>query len=110
MRITDDTVPAGALTFTLESAAGLTTGDRIVITRPSTAEWIAALKMRGFPGNYANQRLDWTPGSRNVLWDRRVTHVDIARSDLVTVDAPITTALEQRSAAARWRAWRQAYP
>ena len=44
-----------------------------MITRPSTAEWIDALKMRGLPGNYANQRLDWIPGSRNLVWDRTVT-------------------------------------
>ena len=95
VQIVDETVPAGARTLTLESAAGLKPGDRIVITRPSTAEWIAALKMRGLPGNYANQRLDWVPGSRNLVWDRTVTHVDASRNQ-VTVDAPVTTALERR--------------
>ena len=48
----------------------------MAITRPSTAEWIDALKMRGLPGSYANQRLDWIPGSRNLVWDRTVTGVD----------------------------------
>ena len=95
VRIVDETVPAGARTLTLESVAGLKPGDRIVITRPSTAEWIAALKMRGLPGNYANQRLDWIPGSRNLVWDRTVTQVNAARNQ-ITVDAPVTTALERR--------------
>lgn len=93
LHIADETVPAGARTFTLEAAGGLKPGDRIVITRPSTAEWIAALKMRGFPGSYANQRLDWPPGSRNLVWDRTVTSTD---GKQVSVDAPITTALERR--------------
>ncbi len=95
VRLVDETVPAGARTLTLESSAGLKPGDRVVITRPSTVEWIAALKMRGLPGNYANQRLDWIPGSRNLVWDRTITQVDSARNQ-VTIDAPVTTALERR--------------
>jgi hypothetical protein len=95
VRIVDETVPAGGRTLTLENAGALKPGDRIVITRPSTAEWIATLKMRGLPGNFANQRLDWAPGSRNLVWDRTVTQVDAARNQ-ITVDAPVTTALERR--------------
>jgi hypothetical protein len=93
--VTDETVPAGGMVLTLESAAGLRPGDRAVITRPSTAAWIAALGMSGLSGNYANLRLDWAPGSRNLLWDRTVISVDAARRQ-VTLDAPITTALERR--------------
>jgi hypothetical protein len=93
--VTDETVPAGGMVLTLESAAGLRPGDRIAITRPSTAAWIAALGMSGLPGTYANQRLDWAPGSRNLVWDRTVVAVDAARRQ-VTLDAPITTALERR--------------
>ena len=93
--VTDETVPAGGMVLTLESAAGLRPGDRIAITRPSTAAWIAALGMSGLPGTYANQRLDWAPGSRNLVWDRTVAAVDAARRQ-ITLDAPITTALERR--------------
>ena len=51
--------------------------------------------MSGLPGTYASQRLDWAPGSRNLVWDRTVTAVDAAHNR-ITVDAPITTALERR--------------
>ena len=95
MQVTDETVPAGGQTFTLEKLGALKVGDRVAIVRPSTAEWIAALHMRGFTGNYANQRLDWAPGSRNLVWDRTVTAID-AEHSRITVDAPITTALERR--------------
>jgi Family of unknown function (DUF6298) len=95
VHIADGIVPAGSRTFTVESVAGFQVGDAVVITRPSTVEWIAALHMRGLTGNYANQRLDWTAGSRNLTWDRTVTQVDAA-ANRITVDAPITTALEQR--------------
>ncbi|HWC99036.1 MAG TPA: DUF6298 domain-containing protein, partial [Candidatus Sulfopaludibacter sp.] len=63
--------------------------------RPSDAAWIAAIKMTGFKGTYANQRLDWAPGSRNLIWDRVVSAVNPALRQ-ITLDAPITTALEQR--------------
>jgi hypothetical protein len=93
--VIDETVPAGARTFTLDSIEGLRPGDRIAITRPSTAAWISALHMTGLPDAYANQRLDWAPGSRNLIWDRTVTAVDAPRQR-IAVDAPITTALERR--------------
>jgi hypothetical protein len=93
IRIADETVAAGGRVITLESAGALKPGDAVVITRPSTAEWIASLAMRGLPGTFANQRLDWAPGSRNLMWDRTVTQVDGNR---ITLDAPVTTALESR--------------
>jgi hypothetical protein len=93
--LTGDTVPAGGRTLTLESIEGIRPRDRIVITRPSTAAWISALHMTGLPGAYSNQRLDWTPGSRDLVWDRTIVKIDAASAQ-ITVDAPITTALERR--------------
>jgi Family of unknown function (DUF6298)/Putative collagen-binding domain of a collagenase len=93
--ITGEAVPAGSLTFGVTDTSPFHAGDRVVITRPSTVEWITALHMRGLPGTYANQRLDWAPGSRNLVWDRTIVQVDPA-TKRVTVDAPITTALERR--------------
>jgi hypothetical protein len=104
--IIDEAVPAGGRRLTLDNLGGLRAGDRVVITRPSTAAWIAALKMTGLPGTYANQRLDWAPGSRNLVWDRTVTAVDAERKQ-ITVDTPVTTALERRyggGTVARWTA------
>ncbi|HWB82592.1 MAG TPA: DUF6298 domain-containing protein [Bryobacteraceae bacterium] len=95
IRVVDETVPAGGLVLTLEDVGSLHVGDRVQVTRPSTAEWIAAIKMRAFAGRFANQRLDWTPGSRNLVWDRTITRVDAAKKQ-ITLDAPITTALERR--------------
>ncbi len=95
VRVVGDIVPAGSRSFTLESTSGFNVGDSITLTRPSPAEWIAALGMKGLPGTFAAIRIDWTPGSRNLIWDRTITAIDGDHHE-ITLDAPITTALESR--------------
>jgi hypothetical protein len=86
-------VPAGGRSLIVDSVEGLATGDHVVVRRPSTVEWISAMGMSGLPGTFANQRLDWQPGSHDLVWDRTVASIDPA-TRRVTLDAPITTALE----------------
>jgi hypothetical protein len=95
VKVVDEKVPAGGLALTLESVEGLAPGDRVVVRRPSTKEWIEALGMNKAEGAFADQRLHWTPGSRDLLWDRVIASVDVD-AKRVTLDAPITTALESR--------------
>jgi len=95
LKVTDEKVAAGALALTLESVEGLAVGDRVVVRRPSTKEWIESLDMNRAEGAFADQRLHWTPGSRDLVWDRAVAALD-TESKRVTLDAPITTALERR--------------
>ena len=95
VRVTDETVPAGSRTLAVESVTGFRVGDRVVVTRPSTAEWIAALGMDTLGGAFADRRVRWIPGSRDLVWDRTVAEVDSRRRQ-ITLDAPITTALERR--------------
>lgn len=86
---------AGSRRLFLDSVDGLCVGQHVVVTRPSTQAWIDPLGMTNLPGNFASLRLDWKPGSRNLLWDRVVMAVDAgARS--IELDAPITMALEKR--------------
>jgi hypothetical protein len=93
--VADETVPAGSLSLSLENVGGLAAGDRVVVRRPSTKEWVEALGMNKAGGAFADQRLHWTPGSRDLVWDRIVASVE-AGAKRVTLDAPITTALERR--------------
>jgi hypothetical protein len=90
-----DDVPAGGMQLALDSLEGLAVGDRVVVRRPSTQAWISAMGMSGLPGTFASQRLDWKPGSHDLVWDRTITSIDAA-TKTVTLDAPITTALEAR--------------
>ena len=87
--------PAGALGLTVDNVEGLVAGDHVVVRRPSTEAWISAMSMSGLPGTFANQRLDWKPGSHDLVWDRVITSIDAA-NHRITLDAPITTALEKQ--------------
>jgi Family of unknown function (DUF6298) len=107
--VTDETVPAGGRVLTLDNLRDLRAGDHVTVTRPSTAAWIAALQMTKNPGTYANQRLDWAPGSRDLIWDRTVTSVDAARKQ-ITLDVPVTTALERRYGGGTVAKWTSSAP
>jgi hypothetical protein len=89
--VIDTYIPVGSTTLRLFNTAGLTPGKRLLITRPSTKEWISKLGMTDFGGGDGDWRLTWRPGSRDLTWDRTITAVS---ADRITLDAPITTALE----------------
>jgi hypothetical protein len=86
--ITDDYVPVGARSFHVDSTAGLHVGDSVIVDRPSTAAWIHDLGMDG-PLN------PWLPGTKNLISDRVITEID-AQHNLITVNAPLTDALEKK--------------
>jgi hypothetical protein len=90
-RVVDAYVPVGAYAVTLDDAAGLRVGDRLMVHRPSTKAWISSLGMDTFPGWRPENRLHWQEGSRDVTWDRTVVAVQGAR---VEFDAPLTTSLD----------------
>jgi len=92
--VTADT-PVGSTQLTLASIEPLAIGMRIAIRRPSTKEWVQALGMNLFKGNFPDIRLNWSPGSRDLIWNRMITAIDAA-TRTITLDAPITTALETR--------------
>jgi hypothetical protein len=87
MAIKDTYVPVNALSFHI--AASLKVGDNISIRRPCTQKWIDTLGTAHFGGGIT--AIGWKPGQRELVWDRVVTAVS---GDVVTIDAPITTALD----------------
>ncbi len=92
-QIADDYVPVGAIRFHVTDASGLKPGSLIHIIRPSTKEWIEQLGMTEFGGGIGDWRLVWHPGSYDLTWDRVIQNID---GNQVTIDAPITTALESK--------------
>jgi hypothetical protein len=84
--VTDEYVPVGARSFRVASAAGLRAGQTVVLRRLGNQAWIDAVGMNGDP-----PAARWRPF--NVEWDRVVTDV---RGNTITVDAPLTCAIEAR--------------
>ncbi|TXK36523.1 right-handed parallel beta-helix repeat-containing protein [Pontibacter qinzhouensis] len=93
--VTDNVVAAGGKILTLEKVQGLQVDDLVIVSRPSTKEWITAIGSDTIKGAFADLRLRWPAGSRDLVWHRRITAIDITKNQ-ITLDAPITTALEKR--------------
>jgi hypothetical protein len=88
LKITDAYVPVNATSFKV-AAGKFKAGDQIQIHRPSTKSWIDLLKTDHFGGGITS--LGWKPGERDIIWDRTVTAVN---GNAITIDAPLTTALD----------------
>ena len=84
--VTDDYVPVGARKFKVAAARNFRPGETVIVRRIGNQAWIDAVGMNG-PDN--NSR--WRPF--NVEWDRVVVDV---QDDAITIDAPITCAIEKR--------------
>lgn len=84
--VVDDYVPVGSRSFAVESARSFRPGDGVVIRRIGNQAWIDAVGMSG-----DNPASRWRPF--DVDWDRTVVDV---QGNTITVDAPITCAIEQR--------------
>ena len=84
--VADDYVPVGARSFKVASAQGFRPGDPVIVRRIGNQEWINAVGMNG-----ETPQSRWRPF--NVEWDRVVTEV---QGNTLTIDAPITCAVERR--------------
>lgn len=89
--LADSYVPVGSMSLKLKSVSGLKAGDLITITRPSTKEWIDKLSASHFGGGVT--ALGWHVGERDIFWDRTIKSIS---GTTVTLDAPITTAIEAK--------------
>lgn len=89
--ITDAYVPVGATSFTVRSAAGYQAGDRIMVYRPGTEQWIKDLKMDQIVARPGTKQ--WQPDEYNLTYERVITRVD---HNTVYIDNPIVMAMESR--------------
>lgn len=89
-QIKDKYVPVNAMQLSIAEGAGFRAGDKVTIRRPSTKEWIDRIGTDHFGGGITS--LGWKEGQRDIFWDRTIVSV---KSGTITLDAPLTTALEQ---------------
>jgi hypothetical protein len=92
--ITSERVPVGARTFAVKDASGFKVGDAVIVSRAGNAAWITAIGMDRITPRHADNPTgtkQWQPFE--LPFDRVITAIDGNR---VTVDAPITCAIEQQ--------------
>ena len=89
IRVADEKVVAGSTKLTVNGGK-FKVGDRILIIRPCTKEWIEHLKMDDFGGGL--DYTGWKPTDIDITWDRTIKAVD---GNAITLDAPITTTLSE---------------
>lgn len=90
IRVRSSYVPVNSRTLELASAASLRKGDRLQVVRPGTQAWITSLGCDIFGGGIS--ALGWKVGDLDLTWDRVVTEVN---GNSITLDAPLTVALDQ---------------
>ncbi len=88
--IADARVAVGVTVMHVADGGGWREGDRVVISRPATKEWIHAVGMDVAPGR---QQFTWKPAAMTLEWQRTVV---AANEKEITLDAPLTTALEEK--------------
>jgi hypothetical protein len=93
--VLDAYVPAGATTFRVRGASTFHAGDRVLVLRPVTTEWIHFIGMDSLLGD--SQPQTWIRAGSVIRTDRVVESVD---GDRVTLDAPLSDALDSQFTAA----------
>lgn len=105
-RVVDGYVPWSGRTLTLEHIDRLSVGDRVVVFRPGTGEWIAALGMDRIkrspdnPPESGRKLHQWKPAEYDFPMERFITAIDHAENR-VTLDAPLMIALDEKFGGAR---------
>ena len=89
IRVADEKVAAGSTTLSIKGG-NLKAGDRILIVRPCTSEWIEHLKMDDFGGGL--DYTGWKPTDIDITWDRTIKAVN---GNTITLDAPVTTTISK---------------
>ncbi len=71
--------------------ASMQKGARILVWRPSTAEWIASLDCASFGGGKRMGYWAWHPGHIDLRWHRHITTVNGSE---ISLDAPLTCSID----------------
>lgn len=91
VKITDTYVPAGAKSFQVVSAQDFKVGDRIVVYRPGTDNWIHDLQMDRIVERQGTKQ--WKAAEYNLNFEREITAI---AGDKISIDNPIVMALDQQ--------------
>jgi hypothetical protein len=93
--VLDAYVPAGATSFRVSGASAFHPGDHVLVLRPVTAEWIHFMGMDTLVRDDKAQT--WIGAGKVIRTDRVVDSVD---GDRITLDVPLSDALDSHFTAA----------
>ena len=89
VKITDAYVPTGAKSFQVAAAKDFKAGDRIIVFRPGTENWIHDLQMDRIEARQGTKQ--WKASEYNLSYEREIKTVD---GNKITVDNPVVMAME----------------
>jgi len=91
VKITDEYVPVGTFSFTVSSVAGFRKGDKIIVFRPGTGQWIKDLKMDQIEDRGGTKQ--WQANEYNLQFERVITKIEGKK---IFIDNPIVMAMETK--------------
>ncbi|MCL2651403.1 MAG: hypothetical protein FWD60_10330 [Candidatus Azobacteroides sp.] len=91
--ITDNIVPVGSMSFSVEDATPYHAGDLIAIYHPCTANWLEAVDYGGVPAPASGDPDDrWVVDQLPIIYHRYITAIS---GNKITVDAPVFYTLDK---------------
>ena len=90
-KIIDSYVAVGSKSFTVASSNGYKAGDKIIVYRPGTEQWIKDLKMDQIVERPGTKQ--WQPNEYNLQYERVITKME---GNKIFIDNPVVMAMEPR--------------
>ena len=91
VKITNEYVPVGSFSFTVSSAAGFTKGDKIIVFRPGTEQWVKDLKMDQIEDRGGTKQ--WQAKEYDLQFERVITKIE---GNKIFIDNPVVLAMETK--------------
>ncbi|HEX5654700.1 MAG TPA: hypothetical protein VFX58_16600 [Chitinophagaceae bacterium] len=90
-KIMDDYVPVGSTSFTVSSSSAYAKGDKIIVFRPGTDQWIRDIKMNEIVERTGTRQ--WQAKEYDLSFERIITKTEGNR---IFIDNPIVMAMETK--------------
>lgn len=91
VKITDEFVPVGSHSFRVTSADQFKVGDRIILFRPGTTQWIKAIRMNQIVERPGTRQ--WKADEYNLAFEREITGIE---GNCISIDNPVVMQMEKQ--------------
>lgn len=91
VKITDEYIPVGAVSFMVGSASGFAKGDKVMVFRPGTEQWIKDLKMDQIEARDGTKQ--WQAKEYDLSFERIITKIEGNR---IFIDNPVVMPMETK--------------